>query len=291
MKFVTDISKMRKLSLAAKAEGRTVGFVPTMGYLHEGHLSLIRAARAETDLVVVSIFVNPTQFAPGEDFERYPRALERDKRTAKQAGTDIVFHPSPSEMYPRGFSTYVEETALSKHLCGLSRPTHFRGVTTVVLKLFNIVQPDVAYFGQKDAQQALIIGRMVRDLNVPIAIRVLPIVREADGLALSSRNEYLSPEEREEAMVLHTALMEAKKRVTMGEMEASRIKEAMCRVLQASRRTKIDYVSIVDRDSLEEIEELQGNVLIAVAVFIGETRLIDNTELTAPSRRRKKITQ
>lgn len=287
MKFVTDISKMRKLSLAAKAEGRTVGFVPTMGYLHEGHLSLIRAARAETDPVVVSIFVNPTQFAPGEDFKRYPRALERDKRLAKRAGTDIVFHPSPLEMYPRGFSTYVEETALSKHLCGRSRPTHFRGVASVVLKLFNIVQPDVAYFGQKDAQQALIIKRMVRDLNVPIEIRVLPIVREADGLALSSRNAYLSPEERNEATVLHTALMEAKKRVIMGEMDASRIKEAIRRTLQSSRRTKIDYVSVVDRDSLEEIEQLRGNVLIALAVFIGTTRLIDNIECNAPLRKKK----
>lgn len=194
-------------------------------------------------------------------------------------------------MYPQGFSTYVEETALSKHLCGLSRPTHFRGVTTVVLKLFNIVQPDVAYFGQKDAQQALIIRRMVRDLEVPTRIRVLPIVREADGLALSSRNEYLSPEEREEATVLHKALMKAENLVRMGATDGDKVKKTMREMIRSCRRATIDYISIVDRDSLEEIKELQGNVLVAVAVFIGETRLIDNIELTVPSHRHKKITQ
>lgn len=291
MTLVTDISKMRRLSLAAKAEGKTIGFVPTMGYLHEGHLSLIRAARAETDLVVVSIFVNPTQFAPGEDLERYPRDLERDKRLAQSAGADIIFHPSPSEMYPQDFSTYVEETALSKHLCGLSRPTHFRGVTTVVLKLFNIVQPDIAYFGQKDAQQALIIKRVVRDQNAPTRIKVLPTVREADGLALSSRNEYLSPDERKEATILYRALMEAKKRVRMEEIDASRIKEAVCRMIESLPGAKIDYVSVVDRDSLEDINELQGNILIALSVFIGKTRLIDNIELNVPSPKNEKMTQ
>jgi pantoate--beta-alanine ligase len=291
MKLVTDISKMRKLSLAAKANGETVGLVPTMGYLHEGHASLIRAARAKTDLVVVSIFVNPTQFAPREDFERYPRDLRRDKRLAKQAGADIIFHPSAAEMYPEGFSTYVEETALSKHLCGLSRPTHFRGVTTVVLKLFNIVQPDVAYFGQKDAQQALIIKRMVRDLNVPIRISVVPIVREADWLALSSRNEYLSPEERKEATVLYRALMEARKLVRMGVTDPSRIKRTIRRMIKSSRGAKTDYVSVVDRDSLEDVKELRGNVLIALSVFIGKTRLIDNIGLNVPSPKNEKMTK
>ena len=291
MKLVTDISKVRKLSLSAKAEGKTIGFVPTMGYLHEGHVSLIRGARAETDLVVLSIFVNPTQFAPGEDFERYPRDLVRDKRLAKRAGADIIFHPSPADMYPEGFSTYVEETALSKHLCGLSRPTHFRGVTTVVLKLFNIVQPDVAYFGQKDAQQALIIKRMVRDLNVPTRIKVLPTVREADGLALSSRNKYLSPEQRKEAAVLYRALMEARKLVRMGETDASRIKKTIRRMIESSRGVRIDYVSVVNRDSLEDINELQGNVLIALSVFIGKTRLIDNIELNVSSPKNEKMTR
>ena len=291
MKFVTDICRMRRLSLSARTDGKTIGLVPTMGYLHEGHASLIRAARAETDLVVLSIFVNPPQFAPGEDFERYPRDLERDKRLAKGAGADIIFHPSAADMYPEGFSTYVEETALSKHLCGLPRPTHFRGVTTVVLKLFNIVQPDVAYFGQKDAQQALIIKRMVRDLNVPTRIKVLPTVREADGLALSSRNDYLSPEERKGATILYRALMQARKLVRMGETDAARIKKTIRRMIESSRGAKIDYVSVVDRDSLEDINELQGNVLVALSVFIGKTRLIDNIELNVPSRKNEKMTQ
>jgi len=283
MKLITDISEMQSFSLSARAEGKKIGFVPTMGYLHEGHLSLILAARAETDLVVVSIFVNPTQFAPGEDFERYPRDLERDKRLAEGAGTDIVFYPSASEMYPGDFSTYVEETKLSKHLCGLSRPTYFRGVTTVVLKLFNIILPDVAYFGRKDAQQALIIKRMVRDLNLPIKIEVLPIVREEDGLAVSSRNEYLSPRQRKQATVLYQALMEAKRLVDSGAKDAYKIKERMKEIIESARDARIDYINIVSQNTLEDIERVQGNVLIPLAVFIGKTRLIDNVELDVPS--------
>ncbi len=279
MKLITDISEMQSSCLSARGEGKKIGFVPTMGYLHEGHLSLIRAARAASDLVVVSIFVNPTQFGPGEDLERYPRDLERDKRMAQEAGADVIFHPSAGEMYPENFSTYVEETRLSEHLCGLSRPRHFRGVTTVVLKLFNIVLPDVAYFGQKDAQQALIIKRMVRDLHLPVRIELLPIVREQDGLAISSRNEYLSPEQRREATVLYRSLMEARRLIGSGEREANRIKEIMKEIIESATDARIDYVSIVNRDTLDDIEEVKGNILIALAVLIGKTRLIDNLEL------------
>lgn len=287
--MISGVSEMQTFSLSARAAGKRIGFVPTMGYLHDGHLSLIRAARAGSDLVVVSIFVNPTQFGPGEDFNRYPRDLERDKRLAKSAGADVIFHASANEMYPEDFSTYVEETKLSKHLCGLSRPTHFRGVTTVVLKLFNVVLPDVAYFGQKDAQQALIIKRMVRDLDLPVKVEVLPIVRKKDGLAMSSRSEHLTPEQRRQATVLHKALTEAKGLVDSGERKVRRIKERMKGIIESARDARIDYVSIVNRDSLEDIEELRGNVLIALAVFIGETRLIDNLELNVPSDEDEKI--
>ncbi len=279
MKLITDISEMRAASLSAKGAGKKIGLVPTMGYLHEGHLSLIRAARAGSELVVVSIFVNPTQFGPGEDFDRYPRDMERDKRMAEEAGADIIFHPSAGDMYPENFSTYVEETGLSKHLCGLARPTHFRGVTTVVLKLFNIVLPDVAYFGQKDAQQALIIKRMVRDLNLPVGIKVLPIIREQDGLAISSRNEYLSTEQRRQASVLYKSLMEAARLIGSGERKAHKVKQRIEETIESAEEARIDYLNIVNRDTLEDVEELRGNILIALAVFMGETRLIDNLEL------------
>lgn len=228
MELVTDISEMQSLSLSARKAGRSIGFVPTMGYLHEGHFSLMRTARAENDVVVVSIFVNPAQFGPGEDFQKYPRNLDWDSPMAEEAGTDILFCPSVEDMYPEGFSTYVEEIKLSKHLCGLSRPTHFRGVATVVLKLFNIVLPDIAYFGQKDAQQALIIKRMARDLNLLVKIKVLPIVRENDGLAMSSRNSYLSPEQRREATILYKALMEARRSLIPARREPIESK-AKCR--------------------------------------------------------------
>ncbi len=270
---------MRAVSLSAKGAGKKIGLVPTMGYLHEGHLSLIRAARAGSELVVLSIFVNPTQFGPGEDFDRYPRDMERDERMAEEAGADIIFHPSAGDMYPEDFSTYVEETKLSKHLCGLSRPRHFRGVTTVVLKLFNIVLPDAAYFGQKDAQQALIIKRMLRDLDLPVTIEVLPIIREQDGLAISSRNEYLSPEQRGQATVLYGSLVQAARLIGSGEREAHKVKQRMEETIESAGEARIDYLSIVNRETLEDVEELRGNVLIALAVFIGETRLIDNLEL------------
>jgi pantoate--beta-alanine ligase len=285
MRIITNIPEMQSLSLSEKGAGKKIGFVPTMGYLHEGHLSLIRAARSATDLAVVSIFVNPTQFGAGEDFDRYPRDMERDQGLAEGAGADIIFHPLAADMYPEGFSTYVEETKLSKHLCGLSRPSHFQGVATVVLKLFNIVQPNVAYFGQKDAQQALIIQRMVRDLNLLVRIEVLPIVRENDGLAISSRNEYLSPEQREQAAVLHRSLAEAEKLVDSGERQAYKIKQRMTEVIESSPEAKIDYVSIVNRDTLDDVEELRGNILIALAVFVGKTRLIDNLELNLTEER------
>ncbi len=285
MELVTDISEMQSLSLSARKAGRSIGFVPTMGFLHEGHLSLIRAARADNDVVVASIFVNPAQFGPGEDFQKYPRDLDRDSPMAEEAGADILFCPPVEDMYPEGFSTYVEEIKLSKHLCGLSRPTHFRGVTTVVLKLFNIVLPDIAYFGQKDAQQALIIKRMARDLNLLVKIKVLPIVRENDGLAMSSRNSYLSSEQRKQATVLYKALMEARRLIDSGETRADRIKSKMREIIASAKEAKIDYISIVNRDTLDDIEEMRGNVLIALAVFIGATRLIDNLELDLPSGR------
>jgi pantoate--beta-alanine ligase len=288
MQLISDISEMQTASLLSKKKGERIGFVPTMGCLHEGHLSLIRAARRETDVVVVSIFVNPTQFGPGEDFERYPRCLERDEPLAEKAGADILFHPCAGDLYPADFSTYVDETKLSKTLCGRTRPGHFRGVTTIVLKLFNIVLPDVAYFGQKDAQQATIIRRMARDLNLPTRIQVLPIIRENDGLAVSSRNEYLSSNERRQATVLHASLMEAQQLIRDGETESRKIKERMKERIKSAEDARIDYVSIVDRDTLEEIEKLSGNVLIALAVFVGETRLIDNLELTVPPNESRK---
>ncbi len=225
--FVTDIAPLRNAVTDARRRGQTIGLVPTMGALHEGHLSLIEAARAETGYVVVSIFVNPTQFGPKEDLSRYPRPLQHDLELCERAGVDLVFHPEPVVMYPAGFRTFVEVTVLQDGLCGASRPGHFRGVATVVLKLFNLVQPDRAYFGQKDAQQARIIRQMAEDLNVPVEVRVCPIVREADGLALSSRNRYLEADERRQAVTLYRALTEARQRIEAGERDAARVRQMM----------------------------------------------------------------
>ncbi|MCD6405103.1 MAG: pantoate--beta-alanine ligase [Planctomycetes bacterium] len=260
----------------ARAGGASVGLVPTMGALHEGHLSLVRRAVADNDITVVSIFVNPTQFAPGGDLDRYPRPFEADTVKCEVEGVDIVFAPSPDEMYAEDASTYVEETSLSRGLCGRSRPGHFRGVTTVVTKLLNIVQPDRAYFGRKDAQQAAVIGRMVRDLDIRVDIVVMPIVREADGLALSSRNAYLSPGERREALVLSRALEEAERLFAAGEKNAAALKKAMIDIIAQAPHSKVDYVEIVDARNLEEVEEITRPATAALAVFIGRTRLIDN---------------
>ena len=278
MLVITNPAEMHELSLEAHLEGRTVGFVPTMGYLHEGHSSLMRKARENNDIVVISIFVNPTQFGPNEDLQKYPRDFERDRALAEKEGVDIIFYPGVEDMYPENFTSIVEETSLSKRLCGESRPTHFRGVTTVVLKLLNIVQPHAAYFGQKDAQQALIIKRMVRDLNVPVKIVVCPIVRGPDGLAMSSRNNYLTPEERKRALVLSQALQAAKKKVDEGERDSRVLKEGMRKIIEP-KASEICYISISDIETLEEVEKISGSVLIALAVYIGSTRLIDNIQI------------
>ncbi len=281
MLVISSPTQMREFSLKARSEGKTLGFVPTMGYLHEGHLSLVRKARGENDLVVISIFVNPAQFGPSEDLEKYPRDPERDKALAEKESVDVIFHPSEKDMYAQNASTYIEETMLSQRLCGLSRPGHFKGVTTIVLKLFNIVQPHTAYFGQKDAQQALIIKRMVRDLDVPVNITVCPIIREPDGLAMSSRNSYLSSEERKDALVLWRALQTAKKKIDEGERDSRLLRTGMREIIEP-KASKIDYISISDVRTLEEISEIRGEILIALAVFIGSTRLIDNMQIKVP---------
>ena len=262
-----------------KKAGLSVGLVPTMGYLHEGHKSLIDAARRDNDRVVVSIFVNPMQFAPNEDLESYPRDLEKDAKLCEQAGVDLIFHPQPEEMYAPGFCSYVDMNGLTTELCGKSRPIHFRGVQTVVLKLFHIVTLDRAYFGQKDAQQLAVVRRMVRDLNVGTQIVGCPIIREADGLAKSSRNSYLNEQERQAALVLNRSLHVGKALVEAGETSAQAVKQAVTQEIEKEPMAKIDYVDVVDFDSVTPIEKLDaanGSVLVAIAVYIGKTRLIDN---------------
>lgn len=256
-------------------EGR-VGFVPTMGYLHEGHLSLARRARAECDRVVASIFVNPAQFGPTEDLSKYPRNLEGDLSRLESAGVDLVWTPDNETIYPPGFSTWVEVEGLTRPLEGASRPGHFRGVTTVVAKLFNAVQPQAAYFGQKDAQQAAVIRKMARDLNFPIEIVICPTVREADGLAMSSRNSYLNAEERQAATILFRALTAAKEARERGEQDAEKLRKIMAETLASEPRAKMQYVSCADYDTLDELQTVTGKALLSMAVFMGKTRLIDN---------------
>lgn len=258
-----------------KKEGQSIGFVPTMGYLHEGHMSLIDAA-GENDKVVVSIFVNPMQFGPTEDLASYPRDLEHDAKLCEEHGVDLIFHPTPEEMYGDQFYSYVDMDVLTKELCGLSRPVHFRGVCTVVTKLFNIVTPDRAYFGQKDAQQLAVIKRMVKDLNMPLTITGCPIIREADGLAKSSRNTYLSIEERKAALVLSRSIFLGKEMVEKGERDCKRILAAMTAEIEKEPLAKIDYVKIVDLDTMQQVEKIDRGILAAIAVYIGKTRLIDN---------------
>jgi pantoate--beta-alanine ligase len=271
-----SVDEARQAVLAARMAGKTVGLVPTMGALHGGHASLMRAARARTGFVVVSIFVNPVQFAPNEDFKRYPRSIASDLDLCAAESVDCVFTPDVLEVYPAGFRTFVEVTHLQEGLCGTARPGHFRGVATVVLKLFNIIQPDVAYFGQKDAQQVRVLQQMVQDLNVPVELAICPIVREADGLALSSRNRYLTPDQRRQAIVLHQALEQAKAQIISGERSAEALIEAMKCCIASAPEARIDYVAIVDAWQLTPLELLRGDTLIALAVFIGNTRLIDN---------------
>jgi pantoate--beta-alanine ligase len=278
--IVTSIDDVRQRVAAARQRGQTIGLVPTMGALHEGHASLCRAARAETRFVVATIFVNPTQFGPNEDLNRYPRQLEHDLEICGREEVDLVFAPAPADMYPPGFRTYAEVHELQNVLCGASRPGHFRGVVTVVLKLFNIVRPDVAYFGQKDAQQAHIIQQMVHDLNVPIQLRICPIVREPDGLALSSRNQYLDPDQRRRATVLFQALEEVRALVERGERDAAMLRRRLAARIEATPGAVLDYAAMVDADSLQPVEHLRGTVLAALAVKFGSTRLIDNTLLS-----------
>jgi pantoate--beta-alanine ligase len=272
VKLATKIDEIRAQSHAVHRSGAGLGLVPTMGALHEGHLSLVRAARAKSDVVAVSIFVNPTQFGPNEDFTRYPRNLESDCALLEREGVDVVFAPSAEEMYPKAAATWVNVERLSDRLCGKSRPGHFRGVATVVAKLFNIVEPDLAFFGQKVA----VINRMVRDLNMPVQIEVCPIVRETDGLALSSRNAYLNPDERKMALVLHASLQRAQKVFSDGERDASKISSEAKKAFVWQPGARLDYLEIVNPDDLEPVPTINKRSLVAVAAFIGSTRLIDN---------------
>jgi len=276
MKIITKFSIIQKEIKKAKKQGKTVGFVPTMGALHQGHLSLIRIARRENDLVVVSIFVNPSQFGPKEDYTKYPRNLELDAELCGKEKTDIIFYPGAKEMYPCGYNTYVTVERLSDTLCGKYRPGHFKGVATVVTKLLNIINPDIAYFGQKDAQQAVIIKKLVGDLNMPAKIKIMPTLREKDGLALSSRNVYLNPAERKDAPVLSQALDLAKGLVKRGVKDTTKIVDAMKHLIKKKKTAKIDYISIVGLENLEPLRKITGSCLIAEAVWIGRTRLIDN---------------
>lgn len=276
MLIIRDVVSLRAEIKKVRQNGKTVGLVPTMGYLHEGHLSLLRKAGAETDFKVLSIFVNPLQFGVGEDFEEYPRNLEGDAALAEEAGCDIVFAPSIKEMYPKDFATFVDVERLTEGLCGASRPGHFRGVTTVVTKLFNIVTPDRAYFGQKDAQQALVIQRMTRDLNMNLDVIIMPTVREEDGLAMSSRNTYLSLEERSAATILSQSLFKAAERIKSGETNASTIAGFITQTISSQPLANIDYVKIVDTDEIKPVQVINGRTLIALAVRFGKTRLIDN---------------
>jgi pantoate--beta-alanine ligase len=259
--------------------GKAVAFVPTMGFLHEGHLELMRQGRNHGEVLIMSVFVNPTQFGPSEDFEAYPRNFDRDLRLAESAGVDIVFAPQAEAMYDKGYQTHVELDGLPKHLCGLRRPGHFTGVATVVTKLFNIVRPQVAVFGEKDYQQLVIIRRMVQDLNFDIRIVGVPTVREPDGLAMSSRNTYLSEDERASALSLFTALQQARQNVARGMRDAVRIIDEASTLIGSHAHTKIDYVSLCDPETLDDVEAVEGQTLLALAVWVGKTRLIDNTIL------------
>lgn len=276
MKIVGTVKEVREQVKEWKKQGLSVGFVPTMGYLHEGHKSLMDAARKGDDKVVVSIFVNPMQFGPTEDLATYPRDLDHDAALCESAGVDLIFHPEAEEMYEKDFCSFVDMTGLTEGLCGKTRPIHFRGVCTVVNKLFNIVTPDHAYFGQKDGQQLAVIKRMVRDLNMDIEIVGCPIVREEDGLAKSSRNTYLSPEERKAALILSKTVALGKK-LAKTEKDANKVVEAMKKNIETEPLAKIDYVEAVDALSMAPVEKLEGTCMLAMAVYIGKTRLIDNT--------------
>ena len=281
MRIIKSVSEMQSYADSLRAEGTTIGFVPTMGALHEGHLSLIRKSIEKTDKTILSIFVNPAQFSPSEDFGKYPRDFVRDEKLAEDLGVDIIFYPTEEAIYPDGYDTYIIVDGLSAQLEGKSRPSHFKGVTTVVNKLFNIVKPHFAFFGQKDAQQALIIKRMITDLNLDIVIVVCPTIREADGLAMSSRNSYLSPDSRKQAALIHRALKEAEFLHLNGEQSSEILIQKIMETLNSASLVKIDYLSIVNLETLLPVESTKEGALVAVAVFFDKTRLIDNILLTA----------
>ncbi|MGQ9575418.1 MAG: pantoate--beta-alanine ligase [Thermoguttaceae bacterium] len=282
-RLIATVAELREALEPARRSGQKIGLVPTMGALHEGHLSLVRACRAECDLTVVSIYVNPSQFGPTEDFARYPRTLQADLELLAGCGAEIAFAPSDAEVYPDGYATWVEVGSVARPLEGECRPGHFRGVATIVLKLLNMVGPQIAYFGQKDYQQALVIRRLVRDLNVPTTIRLCPIVREPDGLAMSSRNRYLAPEERKRAAVLYTSLCLAKDLLAQGQTSAPAIAQQMQRILLSAQPARIDYIALVDPETLQPVQQITGPTLAALAVVIGQTRLIDNSLLEPPA--------
>lgn len=276
MQVVKTIQEVRSIVRAWRREGLSVGLVPTMGFLHEGHQSLIARSVADNDRTVVSVFVNPIQFGPTEDLEAYPRDLERDKALVEATGGDLIFNPEPSEMYPPHFTTFVDTTETTELLCGARRAGHFRGVCTVVSKLFNIVGPDRAYFGQKDAQQLATVRRFVRDLNFDLDIIACPIVREADGLAKSSRNTYLNAEERQAALILSKALRKGREAVEQGERRAAEVARVIGETLQTEPMARVDYIEVVDMDNIQRVDTIAGETLVAIAVYIGKTRLIDN---------------
>jgi pantoate--beta-alanine ligase len=276
MRIIETIKNMQLFVQQAKKKELSIGLVPTMGSLHEGHLALMRQAKKNCDVVVVSIFVNPTQFGPKEDYANYPRDLTGDSEQARKAGVDVIFHPQVQEMYPKGYSSFITIGGITERLCGLSRPGHFRGVATIVAKLLNIIQPDKAFFGQKDAQQVLVLQRMVSDLNINVSVEIVPIVREKDGLAMSSRNAFLTDEERRAALVLYRSLQLAQQLVTQGEVKVKNIRQQVIRSIQAEPRAEIDYAEILSYPLLEEMDKINQKALLALAVRIGNTRLIDN---------------
>lgn len=280
MQVIESVHEMQNVAMQLRFSGHLIALVPTMGCLHDGHLSLVRLAREKADRVIVSIFVNPEQFGPNEDFADYPRTWEEDLEACRACGVDFVFHPSAEAMYPEGFSTFVEEKQVSRGLCGISRPNHFKGVSTVCLKLFNLVRPDFSYFGQKDAQQCAVIKKMVRDLNIPTEILVGATVREADGLAMSSRNRYLSKSQREEALAINTSLSKAKAMVESGVVNVDRVIAEITHLLALKRRIRVIYVQVVDKETMEVVKTIQpGQSRVCVAVWIDDIRLIDNCTL------------
>ncbi|MDO9533820.1 MAG: pantoate--beta-alanine ligase [Bacillota bacterium] len=276
MQIIQELTLLKKIIKDVKKDGLSIGFVPTMGFLHEGHLSLMRTAKAENDFMVMSIFVNPLQFGVGEDYEDYPRDLERDEKLARSVGCDLMFLPSAKEMYPAGYATFVKVEKLTERLCGASRPGHFIGVTTVVAKLFNLVSPDRAYFGQKDAQQAFVLRKMVQDLNMDLNLIILPTTRESDGLAMSSRNKYLTFEQRKNSVVIIESLKMAEELADQGVRNVEEIKKAIYEKISKAKDARIDYLEIVDTEKLLPLTEIKGQCLIAAAVKFGKTRLIDN---------------